>query len=80
MSQRLLEYHLSRLKDKNPQARINAIQELLLIGDTSVLESLQEVFKNDVDEEVRKVAQKAGRELFLKARTSTSENASVDGD
>jgi HEAT repeat protein len=70
VSSRLLEYHLSRLKDKSPQARINAIQELVHIGDTSVLEALQEVFKNDPDEEVRRTAQKAGRELFLKARAA----------
>ena len=66
MSNRLLEYHLSRLKDKSPAARISAIQELVHIGDSSVLEALQEVYKTDPDEEVRKAAQKAGREIFLK--------------
>jgi HEAT repeat protein len=68
VSNKLLEYHLGRLKDKNPQARINAIQELVHIGDSSVLEALQEVYKTDPDEEVRKAAQKAGREIFLKTR------------
>jgi HEAT repeat protein len=74
VSSRLLEYHLSRLKDKSPQARINAIQELVHIGDTSVLEALQDVFKNDPDEDVRKAAQRAGRELFLKARAAEEES------
>ena len=68
MSNRLLEYHLSRLKDKSPLARIKAIQELVHIGDASVLETLQEIYKTDPDEEVRKAAQKAGREIFLKNR------------
>lgn len=69
MSNKLLEYHLSRLKDKSPQARINAIQELVHLGDSSVLDALQEVYKTDPDEDVRKAAQKAGREIFLKTRT-----------
>ena len=73
MSTRLLEYHLSRLKDKSPQARINAIQELVHIGDNSVLDTLQDIYKNDPDEEVRKAAQKAGRELFMKSRATEEE-------
>jgi HEAT repeat protein len=72
VSNRLLEYHLSRLKDKNPQARINSIQELVHLGDSSVLEALQEVYKTDPDEEVRKAAQKAGREIFMKTRAEES--------
>lgn len=68
MSKKLLEYHLSRLKDKSPQARIKAIQELVHIGDSSVLDTLQEIYKTDPDEDVRKAAQRAGREIFLKSQ------------
>lgn len=68
MSKRLVEYHISRLKDKSPEARIKAIQELVLLEDISVLDALQDVFKTDPDEEVRKAAQQAGRELFLKSK------------
>lgn len=64
----IVEYHISRLKDKSAQARLNAIQELVLLEDIDALEALKDVFKNDVDEEVRKAAQHAGRELFLKIR------------
>lgn len=75
MSKRLVEYHISRLKDKSPEARIKAIQELVLLEDISALDALQEVFRSDPDEEVRKVAQQAGRELFVKnkAKETSSE-------
>jgi len=75
VSKRLVEYHISRLKDKSPEARIKAIQELVLLEDISALDALQEVFRNDPDEEVRKAAQQAGRELFVKnkAKEASSE-------
>ena len=76
MSKRLVEYHVSRLKDKSPEARIKAIQELVLLEDISVLDALQELFKNDPDEEVRKAAQQAGREIFVKAKAKEKEASS----
>ena len=76
MSKRLVEYHISRLKDKSPEARIKAIQELVLLEDISALEALQEVFQTDPDEDVRKAAQKAGRELFVKVKAKEKEASS----
>ncbi len=64
----IVEYHISRLKDKSPEARLKAIQELVLLEDGDALEALKDVFETDADEDVRKAAQKAGRELFLKLR------------
>ncbi len=64
----IVEYHISRLKDKSSQARMNAIRELVLLEDADALDALKDVFKNDIDEDVRKAAQQAGRELFLKIR------------
>ena len=65
----IVEYHISRLKDKSREARLKAIQELVLLEDGDALEALKEVFETDTDEDVRKAAQKAGRELFLKLRS-----------
>lgn len=73
MSKQIVEYHIARLKDKNPQARIKSINELVLIGDASALEALREVFENDADEDVRKSAQSAGRELFKKIRAQSEQ-------
>jgi HEAT repeat protein len=76
VSKRIVEYHISRLKDKSPEIRIKAIQELVLLEDISAMDALQEVFKNDPDEDVRKAAQQAGRELFLKIKAKEKEGSS----
>lgn len=69
MSKKIVEYHISRLSDRNVDARLRAIEELRLLADADALEALQEVFENDDNELVRKAAQRAGREIFLKNRT-----------
>ena len=65
---RLIEFHLARLQDKNAYVRLKAIEELKLLGDTSTLDKLQEIFESDPDEEVRNAAREAGRAIFLKQR------------
>lgn len=64
----LVHYHITRLKDKNPAVRLKAITELALLGDPEALESLKVVFRDDIDPEVKKAAQEAGRAIFLKQR------------
>jgi HEAT repeat protein len=73
----IVEYHISRLKDKSPAARLKSIQELVLLEDGDALDALKEVFENDVDEDVRKAAQQAGRELFLKIRAKENSSSSA---
>jgi HEAT repeat protein len=65
-TKKVLAFHLSRLKDKNPQVRIQSIKELAHLGDSEALEALQALFKSDPDPEVRKAAQDAGRAIYLK--------------
>ncbi|TVR19052.1 MAG: HEAT repeat domain-containing protein [Anaerolineaceae bacterium] len=62
---RMLDYHINRLKDKRPEARLKAIQELALLGHPDALDVLRDVYENDEDIEVRKAAQQAGRAIFL---------------
>lgn len=64
--ERMIAYHISRLKDKNPDVRIKSIEELALLEATQAYELMEQLFHNDPDDEVRKAAQKAGRVLFLK--------------
>jgi HEAT repeat protein len=64
--QRLIAYHIARLKDKNPQVRLASIEELLLLQATDALSALEELFRTDTDTEVRKAAQEAGKRLFYK--------------
>jgi HEAT repeat protein len=62
---------MSRLKDKNAVARLDAIRELVLLEDSEALDALKEVFENDPDEEVRRAAQEAGRNLYRKLRAKS---------
>ncbi|MBO9309141.1 MAG: HEAT repeat domain-containing protein [Chloroflexi bacterium] len=67
MVSRLVEYHIQRLKDKDPNVRLRAINELRLLGDPAALPALEQVFRNDSAPEVRKAAQRAGREIYEKS-------------
>jgi hypothetical protein len=66
MVSRLITYHIGRLKHASKEIRLEAIGELRLIGDGSALEALENVFRNDVDPDVKKAAQEAGREIYFK--------------
>jgi HEAT repeat protein len=66
MPPRLVEYHILRLKDKSPDVRLKSINELRLIGDPAALDPLKELYMSDPDPDVRKAAQSAGREIFIK--------------
>jgi HEAT repeat protein len=67
----LLEYHLARLKDKNSEVRLKSINELRLLADPAAMEPLEQVFRTDSDPEVRKAAQEAGREIFIKQKSKS---------
>ncbi len=66
VNKKLVTYHIARLKDKNADVRLSSIHELAEIGDPEALAALQEAYRTDADLEVRKAAQEAGRQLFLK--------------
>jgi len=70
---KIVEYHMARLQDKQAATRLDAIKELLLLEATDALEILQKVYQEDEDEEVKRSAQNAGRELFkIRLKNSTS--------
>jgi hypothetical protein len=64
-TERMIAFHLARLKDKNPEVRIKSIEELALLQATDAYPTLEDLFRNDPDLDVRKAAQKAGKVLFL---------------
>jgi HEAT repeat protein len=72
MVSRLVEYHIQRLKAKDPAVRLRSIEELRLLGDPAALPALEQVFRNDDDPEVRKAAQRAGREIYEKHAVKSS--------
>jgi HEAT repeat protein len=63
---RLVEYQIARLENLNREIRLRAIEELRLLGDEAALQPLENIFRTDDDEEVRRAAQKAGFEIYLK--------------
>lgn len=71
-TKRIVEYHIGRLQDKNPEVRLKSISELALLGDSEALDPLRAVYENDPITEVRKAAQDAGRMIFLKQRERSS--------
>jgi HEAT repeat protein len=54
------------LQDKDPAVRLKAIKELELLNDTDALSELERLYTQDENTEVRKAAQEAGRNIFLK--------------
>lgn len=69
MINRLVEYHIARLQDKNPDVRLKSIRELALLGDQAALPVLEQVYRTDEDPEVRRAAQEAGKAIFFKQRS-----------
>lgn len=63
---KVVDYHIKRLVDKDPQVRLKSIKELELLGHPDALEPLRDLFQNENNAEVRKAAQEAGRSIYLK--------------
>jgi hypothetical protein len=61
---RVIAYHISRLKDKNPETRLKSIQELAQLPDDESLAALQAAYQSETDPVIKKAAQEAGRLIF----------------
>ena len=70
---KLVEYHIKRLSDKNPDVRLKAIKELELLADADALNALRQVYDEDDNQDVRKAAQDAGRSIFIKVRADNDQ-------
>jgi hypothetical protein len=66
----VVQFHISRLKDKQPEVVIKTIRELVLLGEKSepALPHLEELYKNSPYDEVKDAAQKAGLLIFQKSK------------
>ena len=71
---RMVEYHISRLKDKRTNIRLEAIQELVLLGAVEALDMLEEVYRTDAEESVRRAAKDAGKQLFTQQLQERNRN------
>ena len=71
VNNRIVAYHIARLRDKNPDVRLKSIAELKLLADPAALDALQALYRGDPDMQVRRAAQEAGRIIFLKQKADT---------
>jgi HEAT repeat protein len=69
---RLVDYNITRLKDKNREIRLRSVEELRLLGDPIALPALEELFRIEEDKEIREAAQRAGREIYQKQNPSVN--------
>ena len=71
-TERLIDYHLARLNDRDPQVRIKSINELALLDAVGALEALETVYRTDSEQSVRRAAQIAGKKLYHVKRGQSS--------
>jgi DUF1009 family protein len=64
---KVIQFHIARLKDKNPDVLTKTIQELERFGAKAdaALPILEELFRTSDDVGVKKAAQQAGRSIYL---------------
>lgn len=74
---RIVAYNISRLKDKNRDVRLKAIQDLAQYPDEEALDALKLVVEKDSDFEVRRAAQEAGRAIFKKLKHSQTNQQQI---
>ncbi|MDX2160558.1 MAG: HEAT repeat domain-containing protein [bacterium] len=70
MAKKLVAYHISRLKDKNADVRLKSIEELAQLADPESLPALEQVFKTDPEEQVRKAAREAGISIYTATKST----------
>lgn len=62
---RLIDYHILQLREGKRAARLDSIQQLVLLEAVDALDALRLVVETDEDVDVRRAAQQAGRHLFF---------------
>ena len=73
--EKIIEYLISRLKDKRPDVRLNAINDLKALGAAAspALEALEACHDEAEEDDVRAAAQQAGYDIFMAAKNSQDE-------
>jgi HEAT repeat protein len=68
----LVDYYLFRLQDSDDAVRLKTIAELRHIADPAALTALEQIYHADPNADVRKAAQEAGLEIFVKNRKTST--------
>ncbi len=64
--ERVIAFHIARLKDKSPEVRLKSIHELELLEAVEAFDALEELYRRESDPRVKEAARKLGRKLYLK--------------
>lgn len=78
MAQRVVEYHLARLKDKRSSVRLDAVQQLLLLKADVPTETFLEAYGSEEDTDVLKAIRQHLTEVYIPRLKAT--NADVRRD
>lgn len=73
--EKVLAFHMSRLKDKRPDVRLKSIAELRAMGADAqdALAALEECYKESDEEDVKKAAQEAGYAIYMAVKKPKNE-------
>lgn len=73
---KVIQFHISRLRDKNPEVLLKTIQELVQFGAKAkpALPALRELFLSSDNLDVKKAAQQAGRVIFAQSQAQDTGN------
>ncbi len=67
---KMIDFHISRLKDKQAEVILRTIEELLKFGGRAerALPALEAVYKSATDPIVKEAAHRAGRTIFFASK------------
>lgn len=67
---KIVQFHINRLKDRSTDVKLNTIRELELLGAQAeaAMPALRELFEVSDDVEVKRAAQRAGLAIFNAVR------------
>lgn len=77
-TQRVIAYHLARLKDKKAAVRLDAVQQLILLNTDDTLPALSEAYEHDNDEAVKDAMRAYLAPHFMTRLTDENANQRLD--
>lgn len=68
--EKIVQFHINRLKDKSVEVQLKSIQELQLLGAQAeaAMPALRELFETSENAEVKRAAQQAGITIYTKSK------------
>ncbi len=64
--ERVIAFHIARLKDKSAEVRLKSIHELELLEAVEAFGPLEELYRSESDPQVKEAARLLGRKLYRK--------------